>query len=600
MFKEITELYGLLTNYQKKRFIFLQVLMTFSAFLELIGIASIAPFMAVISDKDILYGVNILAELYRFTEIREVNDFIFYMGVCIIVLLMIGTFVSIHMTRILARFGQNIGVSLGDRLFKFYLNQSWIYHASNNSSNLIKNIMTESVRVSNGIITPLLQLNSRIFIVIFIAVTLLIYDPVVSVYTLLILSFLYVVIYKIVSARLAKNSKLVSSSMEGRFKLASEGFGGIKEILLHHRHSVFENNFLRYGVQYANSQSEILTISQAPRYLVELLIFGSLIIFLLYLVNLHGSDMGVILPIVSLYALAGFKLLPAFQQIYSCIATIKGNISAFDQIKRDINYLDKGNLKSTNNIKGFSLDDSIFLKDISYTYPGEGRSVLQGLNLTIPVNHTVGIMGPSGSGKSTIIDILLGLIHPDKGELTIDHRSVTLENVDNWQSKIGFVPQDIFLSDASIIENIAFGINASEINVERVWQSIKLAHLDQLVQGLPEGLNTMVGERGVQLSGGQRQRIGIARALYNNPDVIVFDEATSSLDSASEKYIMDAIYDFKRSKTIIMIAHRLTTLKECDVIYFVDNGKVMDNGTFEYLMGNNSEFKKMANLSLSD
>jgi HlyD family secretion protein len=238
-------------------------------------------------------------------------------------------------------------------------------------------------------------------------------------------------------------------------------------------------------------------------------------------------------------------------------------------------------------------ENDICLVDVNFCYPGKQKPALDGLNISISVNQVVGLVGASGSGKSTAIDILLGLIEPDQGYLAIDGKPVPADKKRAWQNSLGFVPQNIFLADASIRENIAFGLPPSQINEEDVQRATRMAHLDELVSDLPEGLDSRVGERGIQLSGGQRQRIGIARALYNDANVLVLDEATSALDGITEKLVMDAIHDFSGKKTIIMIAHRLSTVKQCDCIYLMDQGHIIDRGTYEELNRRNSIFQKM-------
>jgi HlyD family secretion protein len=329
---------------------------------------------------------------------------------------------------------------------------------------------------------------------------------------------------------------------------------------------------------------------------MELIAFGSMIGLVLLLIKLHQGDLGVVLPILAVYALAAFKLLPALQQIYTSLAQIKGNVAAFEEVKEDLK-------KSANNLKPVikdkahlqtALKDKINLKNIKFSYPGKSIPAVNAVSMTIPVNSVIGVVGSSGSGKSTLIDLLLGLLTPQSGQMYIDDTLITNENKRAWQNTLGFVPQSIFLSEGSIAENIAFGLPIAEIDLQKVNKALDLAHLTELVEQLPDGINTKVGERGVQLSGGQRQRIGIARALYNEADVLVFDEATSALDGITEKIVMDAIHEFSGRKTIIMIAHRLKTVQKCDIIYLMAQGEIIDSGTYEQLVENNPEFRKMA------
>jgi HlyD family secretion protein len=320
-----------------------------------------------------------------------------------------------------------------------------------------------------------------------------------------------------------------------------------------------------------------------------------MILLILYLIASHNGNLGMILPIISVYAIGIIKLLPAFQQIYSSMAIIKANIPAFESIKHDLYDSLQKEIKSQKFERNcFTPKHSISLENITFTYPNKEEPALNKLDVFIPSNSVIGIVGPSGSGKSTLIDVLLCLIEPDNGHLKIDGEIINHQNRRSWQNVIGFVAQTIFLSEGTIAENVAFGIPKNQIDLNQVQKVLKLAHLSDLISTLDQGIHTKVGERGVQLSGGQRQRIGIARALYNNAEVLVFDEATSSLDGITEKMIMEAIHDFSGKKSIILIAHRLKTVKKCDKIFFIDKGRVADQGTYQELIKSNKHFKDMA------
>jgi HlyD family secretion protein len=301
------------------------------------------------------------------------------------------------------------------------------------------------------------------------------------------------------------------------------------------------------------------------------------------------------------YAIAGIKLLPAFQAIYNSLASIEANTSAYESIHEDL--VNSSEIKPVIN-KSIKIEKEksyliptkkISLENISFNYPEKKELVLNQMNMSIPVKKVIGIVGPSGSGKSTLVDILLGLIEPQEGFLKVDDKTIDNQNLRSWQNSIGFVAQAIFLSEGTIAENVAFGFPKNQINLKQVDNALKLANLNEFVQGLKKGVHTKVGERGIQLSGGQRQRIGIARALYNQAEVLIFDEATSSLDGITEKMIMQAVHRFSGKKTIIMIAHRLKTVEKCDKIFFIDEGKVADQGTFQELIETNKKFKNMAN-----
>ena len=333
---------------------------------------------------------------------------------------------------------------------------------------------------------------------------------------------------------------------------------------------------------------------------MELVSFSAAVLLVMYFLVSNQGNLEIILPIVSIYALAGFKLLPAFQQIYFSISTIQANIASYENIKSDLkssaikysnyNYEDDTFVSS----ESISFSKAITLSNISFSYPETSQSLISNLSIEFPKNQVIGLVGPSGSGKSTIIDILMGLVEPDAGELVVDSSALNLLQKRALQNSIGFVSQSIYLADSSIKENIAFGIPPDLIVNTDITRALKLANLEDVIQSLPNGVDTFVGERGVQLSGGQRQRIGIARALYNDPEILVFDEATSPLDGLTEKNIMKAIDSFAGQKTIILIAHRLSTVMNCNLIYYMENGKIIDQGTYQYLIESNANFKQMS------
>src|SRR5699024_10684835 len=303
-----------------------------------------------------------------------------------------------------------------------------------------------------------------------------------------------------------------------------------------------------------------------------------------------------VVPVLAIYPLHGFKLLPALQQTNPTLSQLKGNLASFEAIKPDLiasqNMQDRPQTDRQPPAEPLDLNHAIRLNNVTFTYPNKKKPTLEALDLTIPANSVVGLVGESGSGKSTAIDLLLALVEPDSGHLQIDDTIITPENRAAWQSCIGFVAQSIFLSEGSIAQNIAFGLKPEHIDPEKLDHAVRLSGLKELVDSLPEGVETRVGERGVQLSGGQRQRIGIARALYHQAQVLVFDEATSALDGITEKFIMDAIHGLGGEKTIILIAHRLKTVEQCDIIYMLSKGKVVDQGSYQQLLENNAQFRE--------
>ncbi len=590
----IKELFPLLSYQHKKNFYILQILVLIMAIFELIGIASIGPFMALAADIELINKNEILNYIYVYSGINSKENFLFFIGVIVLFLLFISSIFSIVTTWKLSVFGMTVGTQMGDRLYKYYLSKDWLFHASGSSSKLTNKITTETNRLTGGIIMHLMYLNSKIILAFFISISILLYNPVVAIFGLIIFFTGYFIIYKSIKNNLSKFGTSISKATSNRFRLMNEGFGGIKDIILLNRRDNFIKKFEDSGEKLARAQGLITALGGTPKYFMELLAFGTMILLVLVLIKIHDGNISEVLPILSVYALAGFKLLPAFQQIYSSIASIKGNISAFESIKDDLksSLLFDEPLQNDNNFK-IETFNTIILEEVSFKYPNKKVSALNNISLKIKRNSIVGFVGESGTGKSTTVDIILGLIMPEKGYLAIDDKIINISNRNTWQKNIGFVPQSIFLSEGTISQNIAFGLSDEQIDLEKVKKSIKLAHLDELVDSLEEGLDTRVGERGVKLSGGQRQRIGIARALYNDSSVLVFDEATSALDGITEKIIMDAIHELNGQKTIILIAHRLKTVKKCDSIFIFEKGRIIDNGTYDELIAKNKLFKKM-------
>lgn len=565
------------------------------ALAEILSVASIIPFMSMVGDMSQLKKGTIIFQIYQISGINSDKEFVYLLGVGVLVMLLISATISMFTVWRLSMFGNKVGSEIADRLYSHYLGLDWLFHTSCSSAKLTKKIAIETQRVTKSIISPLLQMNAKVVLGLLMGITIFAYDPIVAIIGLVVFGIAYFTLYRIVRFRLQSNGRAISEVNEQRFRLMNEGFGGIKDILLLGRDKNFIKRFSKTGHTLAYTQGNNSALTQVPRYFIELIAFGSIIGLVLYLITNHDGQLGTILPTLSVYALASFKILPAFQQIYGSISGIKGNMAAFESIQQDLSDSIKTKKVIPKSEQRYIYPkQQISLEDVSFTYPSKSESTLNKLNMTISANSTIGIVGPSGSGKSTLIDILIGLIQLQQGRLNIDGNLIDDKNRRAYQNCIGFVAQSIFLSEGTISQNVAFGIPEDKIDLNQVQQSLKLAHLNEFVQTLEHGIHTKVGERGVRLSGGQRQRIGIARALYLKAEVLVFDEATSSLDGITEKIIMDSIEEFSGQKTIIIVAHRFKTVQKCDRIFFIDKGKVVIQGTYQELIKTNKKFKKMS------
>ncbi|MGR4067810.1 ABC transporter ATP-binding protein [Billgrantia sp. C5P2] len=601
MLRKLKDLYILLTREQRIKLLKLQGLIIVMSFAEIAGVMSIGPFMALVGDMTILEeSQGIASMLYRMSGIETPSDFLFWLGIMVLMVLAAASFISMYTVWRLSLYGAKVGAELGNRLYRYYMFQPWLYHATTSSSHLTKQISQETLRMTNFVISPLLHLNAKLVMAFLMSIVIFIYDPMVALIGISIFVASYYLLFVTVRRRLVKNGKAISETQSERFKLMAEGFGGIKDALLLGNQKTFIERFEKPSMQFAKAAGSNQAISQVPRYAMELVAFSSVIFLVLYLLATHNGNLGAILPILSIYAMAGFKLLPALQKVYSCLSQIRGNLASFEAVRDDLYNSSEPrgkepSLAVRNNIVGnITPKDVIRLDNIVFSYPGSREFALNGVSMEVPANRMIGIVGASGSGKSTIIDILLGLIDPDQGEISIDGVRIETHNKRQWQNTLGFVPQSIFLADTSIRENIAFGVEPGKIDEEKLIRAAGMANLHELLEELPNGLDTCVGERGVQLSGGQRQRIGIARALYHDAKVLILDEATSALDGITEKLIMEAIHDIMGKKTIIMIAHRLATVRQCNRIYLMKEGRVIDSGSYSELSSRNEIFQRMA------
>lgn len=597
MFYHLKELYSLLSTEQRRKFFRLQLLAVIMAFAEIAGVISIGPFMALVGNMDQLEGQGILADVYRASGVASPEVFLIWVGGGVLAVLLLSGMFSMYTIWQMSMYGARVGAELSSRLYNYYMHQNWLFHASGNSSTLTNRIAEECQRVMMHIIIPLMHMNAKLTLAIFMALAIFVYNPIVALAGAGVFLASYFLLFKTVRRRLVNNGKIISRSQTIRFKLMAEGFGGIKDALLLRRQDVFTKRFNDASDRYANALGANQALSLAPRYAMEIVAFGCVIFLVLYLLASSGGNVVSLLPVLSIYALAGFKILPALQQVYNSLSQIRGHMSAYESIREELKASAQSPAVSVDysaKQKKLTPRQDIVLQGIGFTYPGKMDKALDEVDLRIPVNRTVGLVGASGSGKSTLVDILLGLIEPDQGGIVVDGQLLNRDALGDWQNALGFVPQSIFLADASIKENIAFGLPEEAIDMQRVHDCAKQAHLDEFLDKLPEGLDTRVGERGVQLSGGQRQRIGIARALYHDSDVLVLDEATSALDGITESHIMQAIQSFSGQKTIVMIAHRLATVKQCDLIYLMRDGKVVDQGRYEELVVRNEIFKRMA------
>lgn len=575
----------------------MQLVVFLTAFTEVAGVASLGPFMGLISNPDQMYEAGVFGALYQFSGSNTEQEFLMIAGVGVVAILLLSAIVATFALRYIYHFAQRIGAEVASNLFDHYIASDWIFHTQNNSSKLITNVSSECSRVTTGVIVPALIMNAKIVTALSIIMFLLWVNFLVALIGSLIFGTVYSLIFYLVKTKLGENGQKLTVHQNIRIRTMNEGFGGIKDILLMNRSEEFRKRFRDSSLIYGQAIGTQQTLSEIPKYWVELLAFGTMVLLVLFLLITADGNFSVIVPTLAMFAMASYKLIPLFQQIYFYMSGIKFSQSALDSISVDLKLWQK-NLAQTSTPSSLMPESyELELDNISFQYPSKENLVTSNISLKIPENHMIGFVGPSGSGKSTLIDIILGLLAPKSGDLRIGGIKVTKENVFILQRLVGYVPQNLYLGDASIKSNIAFGLKEADIDEDKVISACQQSQLLDFVLTLPEGLETIIGEKGVQLSGGQKQRIAIARALYRDPKILVLDEATSSLDGLTEKRIMESIYKLASDITVLIIAHRLNTVKECDMIYYIHEGKIIDQGNYDGLMQSNSHFKELSKTS---
>lgn len=577
----------LMTKAERKRGAFVLLLVTVMAMLETLGIASLMPFLAVLSDPSLIQNNMILSKVYRFSLTFLINNedqFLLMLGVFSFIVIISSSIYKVFTFYKMYEFLESLRHSIASRLTASYLFQPYTFFLGKDSSEITKTILSEVDAVIGNVIRPTYVMISNVFVLIAVVVLLLIANPILLMSTAGLIGILYFGIYYKLRIFIRSIGEQRLNANKLRFSVINEALNNIKFVKFYARETDYTDRFKYQSRTFADSVAKFLTLNQVPKYLIEGIAFGGLISLVLVLMmidgGLQGGALGTILPTMGLYAFAVYRLQPALQGIFNGFSGLKYGELAVDTLLVDIKSVEdlECHLVASQNM---DIKSSIELDDIEFSYKESPLKVLDKINLSIAAGSKVGIVGKTGSGKTTLIDIILGLLKPEFGNLIIDGVRVKSSNVSGWKKNIGYVPQDIILNDASIEENIAYGVPRDQIDFGKVVSCAKSAELhDFISKRTPESYKTFVGERGVRLSGGQRQRLGIARALYHDPSVLIFDEATSALDAQTETAVMQSLNSISDNKTIILIAHRLSTLESCDRIIRLEEGKIAFDGTF--------------------
>lgn len=599
-------LMSLFTKREKWQITILYVFSLVTAIIQSTGVFSMMPFINIVMNIDSIHENTYLIMIYDLFRFTDDNRFIVFLGSIVIGLLVVSGIMSSITTWLKNRFVLNINYGLSHRLLGRYLSHPYEFFLQSNSSELGMNILGNVNNLGSNYLSNILELVISSFMTLALIITLLLVDLKTTLAMFAFFGITYGGLTFFVRTRLLKSGQLVNQFNRERHRTAHEALNSIKITKALNLEDYFLNRYKKAAKKYSTYQSFAKLIADIPNFAMEALVFSAIIVAIIILI-LRGYDIDSFIPTVSLFAFAGYRLMPALSRIFRAAITLYHNQPILEKVYQDMQELSlkKTGIEtlvkqdhSTDTIAtvqdSIQFEREITLNQIDFYYQNSNKIIDQ-LSLTVSKNSIVGFAGTTGAGKTTLIDIFLGLLQPSKGEFRVDDVLVSEQNVNSWRKMIGYVPQDIFLIDDTILKNIAFGVPEKNIDLEMAKKAANIAAIDEFIETqLKDGYLTMVGERGVRLSGGQRQRIGLARALYRSPSVLILDEATSALDGTTEEKVLSGIHTQSSVRTILIIAHRLNTLKVCDDIFLLESGRIIDHGNYDYLITHNPKFMKMA------
>lgn len=567
----------ILDRRQKIQLLILGILILIGGILETVGVSALLPAVYVILEPEMLMQNEYVQKIMGLFGMETALQLIIVALVGVMVVYVVKNLFLLFSTYAQNRFIANQRNRMISRVLREFLNRPYEFYLDADIPTVFRLTDSDIPQVFQ-LFLQLLQLSSEVVVSICLCILMLITNWKMTVFMVVVLGIFSVVMLGAMKNKLnslgAKNQSIQSRIAKWRI----QAIYGIKDVKVLHREEFFAGNYEESGKVGAAVACRYSVLNAVPRLLIETVFVIAFLSFLMIYV-FAGQDLTVLVPQLAVFGTAAMRLMPSVNRINTYITSIAYAEPCLDYLYENLNmnrilkFEQEQEQKKIETTEPLVLKDKIVLDNITYAYPNTDKYIFEGAHMEIPYGKSVGIMGTSGAGKSTIVDILLGLLKMKSGKITCDGRNI-FENYPSWLANIGYIPQSIYLIDESIRDNIAFGIDADKIDDEKIWHALEEAQLKEFIQGLPDGLDTTIGDRGVRLSGGQRQRIGIARALYHNPDILVFDEATSALDNETEAAVMEAINSFHGKKTMVIIAHRLNTIEKCDMIYRVENGKI--------------------------
>lgn len=599
MFEVYRKLYRILDERARKQAVLVFLFLIFVALVEMAGVASILPLIAVLSNPELIETNPLMSAAYNWLGFDSLRLFYIFLASAVLVVLLGSLIVKAFGFWLQIKFTNSRNHALGFRLLRAYLYQPYEWFLNNHTSGMSASVLSEASQVVNGSLFPAMQVIAHGLVAIALVSLLVIADPWLALICVVVLGAAYGLIYLGVRKHLVAIGGRRRTASRARFAVVQEVLGGVKDVLIGNLERTSLERFRLESRTLARYMTRSKLLGEMPSFAMQGLVYGGMIAIMLYLLMARGG-LQESLPVLTLYAFAGYRLMPTLQQLYKQLAELRFSRPTLDSIYDELRELEASMVvvPESDQTTLPSIRKQLELRQIGFQYLRAAQPALVDVNLVIEAHSTVGVVGSTGSGKTTMIDLILGLLRPSSGELIVDGVVVTAGNVRSWQKMVGYVPQQIFLIDDSVAANIAFGVPKNQIDHAAVERAARVANLhDFIVTELPEGYETRVGERGVRMSGGQRQRIGIARALYRDPDVLILDEATSALDNLTERAVMDAVNNLGGKKTIVMIAHRLSTVRNCDQIVLMDKGKVAAAGTYDELIEGSDRFRQMAGVA---
>ena len=586
---------ALLNAAARKRLLMLGLLIFANTMLEIVSIGMILPFIALLSRPQLVKTNAIARHVYEAFGFSKPNDLLLLFGVTLLLLVLFKNTYLFFVTRAQYRFSFNQSARVSTHLFERYLRAPYAVHLNRNPSDLITTADYSTDQAFQNGIMSLLIMATEASAVIGIVVLMLIAEPLPTLALIALLALCGFVLGRLMHRRMIVLGEDALELRMARLRTITQALSAIKELMAFGREDFFRDRFQTVRLKHADAQSEAAVLGQAPRMVIETVVVGGLMLAVV-IILLQNRTLPEIMSVLALFAMAAFRIMPGVNRIFVAYNAMKNSKAMVDSIIADLSdpLLESKRVVKTG-MPPLNAGEIAF-RDVTFTYDNAPRPALKDVSLTIGRGESIGFVGSSGAGKSTLIDILIGLLEPTRGSVRVDGHDIAA-NMPGWRHLIGYVPQMITLIDDTIRNNVAFGIPEDEIDDERVWRVLTMARLGDHCRSMPEGIDTMLGERGVRLSGGERQRVGIARALYHDPEVLIFDEATSSLDNESEHEITKAIDALRGRKTLIVIAHRLSTVTKCDRLVLMRASKIRDIGNFTDLMNRSEEFKEMVRLA---